>query len=50
MYNARILNAYASWNIKMSTIFFACMLILADLLRELQPWKKALISSTGAEE
>lgn len=50
MYNVQILNVYASWNNKMPTICFAHMLTLSDLLWELQPWKKALISPTGAED
>lgn len=50
MYNVQILNVYASWNNKMSTICFAHMLNLSDMLWELQPWKEALISPTGAEE
>lgn len=50
MYNVQILNVYASWNNKMSTICFAYMLTLSDLLWELQPWETALISPTEAEE
>lgn len=50
MYNVQILNVYASRNNNMSTICFAHVLTHSDLLRELQPWKKALIYPTGAKE
>lgn len=50
MYNVQILNVYASGNNRMSTICFAHMLTLSDVLWELQPWSKALISPAGAEE
>lgn len=50
MYNVQILNVYASGNNRTSTICFAYMLTLSDVLWELQSWKKPLISPTGAEE